>query len=49
MGRLIAGLGLENCLIVDTSDVLLVADLNKSQEVRRIIEQLRRSRKVDLL
>jgi len=48
-GRLIAGLGLENCLIVDTSDVLLVADLNKSQEVRRIIEQLRRSRKVDLL
>ena len=48
-GRMVACLGLENCLIVDTPEALLVADLDRSQEVRRIIELLRRSRKVDLL
>lgn len=48
-GRMVACLGLENCLIVDTPEALLVADLRRSQEVRRIIELLKRSRKVDLL
>ncbi|MFH1124314.1 MAG: sugar phosphate nucleotidyltransferase [Pseudomonadota bacterium] len=48
-GRMVACLGLENCLVVDTSDAVLVSDLDKSQEVRRIIEHLKRSRKVDLL
>ena len=40
-GRLIAGLGIENCIIIDTDDALLVADLRRSQEIREIIEQLK--------
>lgn len=48
-GRLVACLGLENCLIVDTPDALLVADLGKSQEIRKIVEHLKRARKEELL
>ncbi len=48
-GRLVACLGLENCLIVDTPDALLVADLGKSQEIRKIVEQLKKARKEELL
>jgi len=39
--RLIAVLGLDDLLVVDTDDVLLVADINQSQEVRRFPETLR--------
>ena len=38
--RLIAVLGLSDLLIVDTDDVLLVADINESQGVRRFSETL---------
>ena len=48
-GRLVSCLGLKNCLVVDTPDALLVADLKKSQEVRRIIDWLKRNRKDGLL
>ncbi len=48
-GRLVACLGMENCLVVDTPDALLVADLGKSQEIRKIVEELKRTRKEDLL
>ena len=48
-GRLVSCLGLKNCLVVDTPDALLVADLKKSQEVRKIIDLLKRKRKDDLL
>lgn len=40
-GRLIAILGLDNLLVVDTDDVLLIADVNRSQGVRRFPEILR--------
>jgi len=43
--RLIATLGLTNILIVDTPDGVLVADLHRSQEVRRLTEELERKRK----
>lgn len=39
--RLIGVLGLDNLLVVDTEDVLLVADINRSQEVRRFPETVR--------
>jgi mannose-1-phosphate guanylyltransferase len=39
-GRMVSCLGLKECLVVDTSDSLLVADLRKSQEVRKITEHL---------
>lgn len=43
--RLIATLGLKDILIVDTQDALLVADIKKSQEVRKVIAHLKKSRK----
>jgi len=48
-GRLVSCLGLKDCLVIDTPEALLVADLKKSQEVRKIIDLLKRSRKDDLL
>ncbi|MGE5841747.1 MAG: mannose-1-phosphate guanylyltransferase [Deltaproteobacteria bacterium] len=48
-GRLISCLGLQNCLVVDTQDTLLVADLKKAQDVRKIIDLLKRNRRDDLL
>jgi mannose-1-phosphate guanylyltransferase len=41
-GRLVACLGLKNCLVVDTPDALLVADLGCSQDIRKIVDQLKR-------
>ena len=48
-GRLVACLGLKNCLVVDTPDALLVADINRSQDIRNIIDQLKRIGKEKLL
>jgi mannose-1-phosphate guanylyltransferase / mannose-6-phosphate isomerase len=39
--RLVAAIGLENMVIVDTPDALLVADKSMSQEVRQIVSQLK--------
>jgi len=39
--RLIAVLGLDDLLVVDTKDVLLIADINRSQEVRRFPEKVK--------
>jgi mannose-1-phosphate guanylyltransferase/mannose-6-phosphate isomerase len=39
--RLVAAIGLDNLLIVDTPDALLVADKAKSQDVRKIVERLK--------
>jgi len=44
-GRLVACLGLKNCLVVDTPEALLVADLNRSQEVGEIVKKLREAKK----
>jgi mannose-1-phosphate guanylyltransferase len=48
-GRLVACLGLEDCLVVDTGDALLVADLKKSQDIRKIVERLEKGGKESLL
>ncbi|HSY28454.1 MAG TPA: mannose-1-phosphate guanylyltransferase/mannose-6-phosphate isomerase [Burkholderiaceae bacterium] len=40
-GRLVAAIGLDNLLIIDTPDALLVADKSKSQEVRQVVSQLK--------
>lgn len=39
--RLVAVVGVDNLLIVDTPDALLVADKSKSQEVRQVVNQLK--------
>ncbi len=48
-GRLVACLGLKNCLVVDTPDALLVADLDRSQDIREIVDRLRRTGNEELL
>jgi len=48
-GRLVACLGLKNALVVDTSDALLVADMNRSQDIREIVERLKEMGKEILL
>ncbi|MBI2252911.1 MAG: mannose-1-phosphate guanylyltransferase [Armatimonadetes bacterium] len=39
--KLMAGLGLNNTLIIDTPDILLVIPLNRSQEIKKINETLK--------
>jgi mannose-1-phosphate guanylyltransferase len=48
-GRAVTCLGLKDCLVVDTPDALLVADMHKSQDIRRVTEVLKRKRKNNLL
>ncbi len=42
--RLVVLLGIENTVVVDTPDALLVADLERSQEVREVVDALNRER-----
>jgi mannose-1-phosphate guanylyltransferase len=48
-GRLIALVGLENVVVVDTPDALLVADRTHAQAVRSVVAQLKESRRTDVL
>jgi mannose-1-phosphate guanylyltransferase/mannose-6-phosphate isomerase len=41
--RLVAVVGLDNLLVIDTKDALLVADKSKSQEVRQVVSRLKAS------
>lgn len=40
-GRLVAAVGIDNLVVVDTPDALLVADRSRSQDVKTVVEQLR--------
>ncbi len=40
-GRLVAAVGVDDLVIVDTKDALLVADKNRSQEVKQIVSALK--------
>lgn len=40
-GRLIAAIGVENHVIVETDDVVLVADRNRVQDVKKLVSRLR--------
>jgi len=48
-GRLITLVDVDNLIIVDTKDALLVCNKNKSQNVKKIVEQLKVEGKNDLL
>ncbi len=39
--RLVATIGLSDCIIVDTDDVLLICNRDRAQDVKKIVEQLR--------
>ena len=47
--RLIATLGVEDLIIVDTEDALLVADRSRSQDVREVVEDLKRANRSEHL
>ena len=38
--RIIAAIGLEGLIVVDTPDAILIADKNRSEEVRKVVESL---------
>lgn len=40
--RLVGAIGLDNLIIIDTPDALLIADANRSQDVRLIAKELKR-------
>lgn len=46
--RLVAAIGINDLMIVDTADVLLVAHSNKSQDVKRVVAQLKEDDHVSL-
>jgi mannose-1-phosphate guanylyltransferase len=48
-GRFVACLGMDHCIVVDTEDALLVGDLERSQDIRKIVEQLKKMKKEALL
>jgi len=41
--RVVAGVGIHGLLIVDTPDALLIADRNKAQQVRTVVDRLQQS------
>ena len=47
--RLVATLGVEDLIIVDTDDALLVADRSRSQDVREVVEDLKRANRSEQL
>lgn len=48
-GKLVAGIGLENLVIIETDDALLVARRDRAQDVSRIVKELEKARRKDLL
>lgn len=46
--KLVATIGLDNLMIIDTSDSLLVADLNKSQDIKKIVKNLETNKKTEI-
>ena len=47
--RLVAAIGLEDMIIVDTEDALLVVPRSRAQDVRKVVDALKRARKTKYL
>ena len=47
--RLVAAIGLEDMIIVDTEDALLVCPRSRAQDVKKVVDALRRARKTRYL
>ena len=47
--RLVAAIGLEDMIIVDTEDALLVCPRSRAQDVRKVVDALRRAGKTRFL
>ncbi len=48
-GRLLATIGLENVVVIETPDAVLVCDKNKVQDVKKVVEQLKKDGRTELL
>lgn len=48
-GRLIAAIGLEDIVVVDTSDALLICHRSKTQDVKKVVEKLKEEKKTKYL
>jgi mannose-1-phosphate guanylyltransferase len=48
-GRLIATVGLENMIIVNTDDALLVCPKDKAQDVKKIVDRLKEEKRTEYL
>jgi mannose-1-phosphate guanylyltransferase len=48
-GRMVVGLGLSDCLVVDAGDVILVAHRDRAQDVRKVVDALKDDGKEDLI
>ncbi|NNG36273.1 mannose-1-phosphate guanylyltransferase [Nakamurella aerolata] len=47
-GRLVATIGTENVVVVDTPDALLVTTVERAQDVKRLVDELKATGRVDL-
>lgn len=47
--RLTACLGLKNCIVIDREDALLVADMSRSQDIKQIVNELKKKKREELL
>jgi mannose-1-phosphate guanylyltransferase len=48
-GRMVAAIGLDNLIIVDTEDVLFVCPKERAEEVKQLVERLKREGRTDYL
>ena len=46
-GRLIACVGVDNLVVVETADAILVAHKDKTQDVKKIVDQLKREKRAE--
>lgn len=47
--RMVAVIGMDNCVVVETADAVLVVDKSRSQDVKEIVNQLKGSRREEIL
>ncbi len=47
--RMLAVIGMDNCVIVETADAVLVADKSRSQDVKEIVNQLKNTRREEII
>ncbi len=48
-GRIVATIGVEDMIVVDTGDVVLICPKSRAQDVKHLVEQLKRTGRHDLL
>jgi len=44
-GRLVAGVGIDNMVVVETADAVLVADMSKAQNVKQVVDWLKQQKR----